>query len=140
MLSCACQPAFGLIIPGLIVRTIASPYDSIDGGPAVTDALDGSGVGSISVDTLARGGHRVVAIFGGDSTHGTSTGAADHGVRPVANAVGPYEVAEGGSLSMTGAGSTDSVLYGWDLDGDNDFDDSLASTGSLVGPETPCWH
>jgi hypothetical protein len=101
---------------------------SVDGGAAVTHALDGSGVASIPVSTLAPGRHRVVAIYGGDSTYATSTGTADHGVRPLADAGGPYEVAEGGSLSLSGARSTAAVLYGWDLDGDNDFDDATGET------------
>ena len=53
-------------------------------------------------------------------------------MRPIAVAVRTYEVAEGGSLNLSGAGSTDAVLYGWDLDGDNDFDDATGETPSLT--------
>lgn len=117
--------------PGSPVPTGTVSF-SIDGGPAVTDALDGSGAASISVDTLTPGAHDVVAVYGGDSTHATSSDTADHGVRPVAVSVRTYEVAEGGSLNLSGAGSTDAVLYGWDLDGDNDFDDATGETPSLT--------
>ena len=52
--------------PGSPVPTGTVSF-SIDGGPTVTDALDPSGVASISVDTLTPGAHDVVAVYGGDS-------------------------------------------------------------------------
>ena len=57
-----------------------------------------------------------------NTTYEESAGTTNHGVRPVADAGGPYTVAEGASLTLDGAGSTPGAIYGWDVDGDGDFD------------------
>jgi subtilisin-like proprotein convertase family protein len=105
---------------------------SIDGGPGGTNPLDGSGVASIPLDALTPGVHRIVATYGGDSTHATSSAVTIHGVRPVAVAGGRYEIAEGGPLSLNGERSTDGVTFGWDLDGDDDFDDASGERPTLT--------
>ncbi len=55
---------------------------------------------------------------------------------PVANAAGPYVMNEGGSVTLTGAGSTDSdgtiATYAWDLDGDGQYDDATGMTTSFT--------
>lgn len=66
---------------------------------------------------------------------------------PSADANGPYTVAEGGSVTLDASGSSDpdqitpSLLFEWDFDGDNQYDDAvgiepLFSAASLVGPTT----
>src|SRR5262249_3286128 len=66
---------------------------------------------------------------------------------PVANAGGPYTVAEGGSAKLNALGSSDpdqpanTLTYAWDLDGDGLFgEDSVsANRGYEVGP-TPTFR
>ena len=64
---------------------------------------------------------------------------------PVANAGGPYTVAEGGSVQLDASGTTDPDLpsdiltYEWDFDGDGQYDDAIGinpifSTALLDGP------
>ena len=66
---------------------------------------------------------------------------------PVADAGGPYTVAEGGSVTLSGAGSpdpdqsTDTLSFAWDLDNDGQFDDATGitptfSAADLDGPAT----
>ena len=97
---------------------------AIDGGPPgapVPVAADGTA--SFSVNTLDPGAHTITASYSGDATYAASEGRDGHGVRPVADAGGPYTVAEGGSLTLqAGAGTTEGVTYGWDLDGDGNAD------------------
>jgi subtilisin-like proprotein convertase family protein len=93
--------------------------------------LDGAGVATITVDSMEPGVTRVDAAYIGDTTYEESAGTTNHGVRPVADAGGPYTVAEGASLALDGSGSTQGVSYGWDLDGDNDFDDVSGPTPTL---------
>ena len=53
---------------------------------------------------------------------------------PIANAGGPYNVDEGGSVLLSAAGSTDAeqdpatLTYEWDLDNDGQFDDATGIT------------
>jgi hypothetical protein len=54
---------------------------------------------------------------------------------PVANANGPYNISEGGSVTLTSAGSTatqGSPTSGWDLTGSDTFTDALGSNPTLT--------
>ena len=57
-------------------------------------------------------------------------------VAPVANAGGPYTVTEGGSLTVTAAGSTDAdndtLTYSWDINGDGTFGDATGVNPTLT--------
>ncbi|MES2788758.1 MAG: PKD domain-containing protein [Planctomycetota bacterium] len=57
-------------------------------------------------------------------------------VPPVANAGGPYSVAEGGSLTLNGATSTDAdgdtLTYSWDINGDGVFGDATGVNPTLT--------
>ena len=57
-------------------------------------------------------------------------------VPPVANAGGPYTITEGGSLTVTGAGSTDAdndtLTYSWDINGDGTFGDATGVNPTLT--------
>lgn len=64
---------------------------------------------------------------------------------PVAEAGGPYTVAEGSSVALDGSGSDpdpgDTLTYQWDLDGDGAFDDAggatpVFSAAGRDGPDT----
>ncbi|NND75131.1 MAG: hypothetical protein HKN44_09000 [Ilumatobacter sp.] len=56
-------------------------------------------------------------------------------VAPTADAGGPYNVNEGGSVVLSGAGSTDPdsdpLTYAWDLDNDGAFDDATGVSPSF---------
>jgi hypothetical protein len=65
------------------------------------------------------------------------TGIADGpNATPVANAAGLYVMNEGSSVTLTGAGSTDSdgtiASYAWGLDGDGQYDDATGVTTSFT--------
>ena len=59
---------------------------------------------------------------------------------PVAEAGGPYTVAEGDSVQLDASGTTDADLpsdvltYEWDFDGDGDYDDASGATTDMT------WH
>lgn len=58
---------------------------------------------------------------------------------PVAEAGGPYSVAEGSTVSVDGSGSTDpdgdALTYAWDLDNDGQFDDAATAVASVSFPD-----
>ncbi len=75
--------------------------------------------------------------------------AASLNTAPVADANGPYNVAEGGSISLDGSGSTDAdgdpLTYEWDLDDDGMFDDATGvspnfSAAGRNGPDSQTIH
>ena len=105
-------------------------------------ATDGFGVGvSLSGDTA------VVGARGADVGGNVAQGAAYvfYGIQanqpPVAEANGPYTVAEGSSVTLDGSGSSDPdpgdiLAYAWDLDNDGVFETAgaTASFTALDGP------
>ncbi len=126
-------------------------YQRNQGGPDAwgqTDKLttgevgDGFGVGvSLSGDTA------VVGAWGADVGGNVDQGAAYvfYGIQsnqpPVADAGGPYTVAEGSSVLLNGSGSVDpdpgdTLTYAWDLDNDGVYETpgATASFAALDGP------
>ncbi len=106
-----------------------------------TNPVDGTFAG------LPEGGLIWDGIYGFTITYTGGTGndivltmSHSRTLRRVANAGGPYSVVEGGSLQLTGAGSSDgeqsseSLIYAWDLDGDGVFGES--GTNAVRGDET----
>jgi PKD repeat protein len=107
-------------------------------GGLVTSA-DSSSLGeSISATVSAGTYYLVVASHGsyGDVGQYSLSGTVPTGgAAPVANAGGPYTVAEGGSVQLSGSDSTGTSLnYAWDLDGDGNYGETGA--GATRGNET----
>lgn len=99
--------------------------------PAVTVGTDGTA--TFTTADLAPGTHTVTAAYSGSDTFGASTSTPlQQAVGPVADAGGPYTVAEGGTLTLDGSGSTPGATYAWDLDNDGDFTDATGSTPTLT--------
>ncbi|MDH3704976.1 MAG: right-handed parallel beta-helix repeat-containing protein [Acidimicrobiia bacterium] len=93
-------------------------------GPAPWGAaLPGTSGDVISV-TITR---RVGATFGPTSEF-SAVGTVIGNDPPVADAGGPYTIAEGGDLVLDGSGTTDpdgdTLTYEWDLDNDGSYDDA----------------
>jgi PKD domain len=85
-----------------------------------------------SYDVRAFATNSAGTAYGSDATFRTLT--ANHA--PVADAGGPYSIDEGGSVSLTAAGSSDqdgdSLTYAWDLDGDGQYDDATGATPTVT--------
>ena len=108
-------------------------------GNLVTSADNASLGETVSASVAAGTYYLVVLSHGsyGDVGQYSVSGTVASGTTPtapVANAGGPYTVAEGGSATLSGASSTGTGLtYVWDLDGDGTFGESGA--GALRGSE-----
>ncbi|TPW19260.1 MAG: FG-GAP repeat-containing protein, partial [Elusimicrobia bacterium] len=59
---------------------------------------------------------------------------------PAADAGGPYESVEGSPVLLDASASTGSIAsFGWDLDGDGQFDDTAGPTASFLPPGPGNW-
>ena len=95
--------------------------------------LDADGTVSFTTSSLPVGGHVLTASYGGTPAYATSSATLTQVVGAiVADAGGPYTVAEGGSLDLDATGSTPGATYEWDLDGDADFDDATGIEPALT--------
>jgi hypothetical protein len=125
---------------GETVTVTASFTDPIeaDGHSATVDFGDGVSVsGTISsgevsaTHTYSSGGDVTVTVTMNDDDGGSDSAIANLTVianqPPVADAGGPYAVAEGSSVTLNASASSDpdgdTLAFAWDLDGDGDFDD-----------------
>ena len=97
--------------------------------------VEADGTATFTTSALPVGDHTITATFSGNATTATSSGSIDQTVDPlpppVADAGGPYTVAEGESLTLDGSGSTSGVLA-WDLNGDDDFGDAAGEGPTLT--------
>ncbi len=106
---------------------------NIDGGSTILSVdLTALGTATFPTTEVAAGSHTITARFTGTANHAISEGSVAHEVRVVADAGGPYTVAEGASLTLDGSGSSPGATYGWDLDGDGGFDDALGLSPTLT--------
>jgi LPXTG-motif cell wall-anchored protein len=106
---------------------------SDDGAPLGSpQAVAADGSASVTTAELAAGNHTITAAYSGTATFGASTGSVDQTVNLVADAGGPYTVAEGDSLTLDGTGSSAADSYSWDLNGDGDFTDATGPTPTLT--------
>ncbi len=106
---------------------------SIDGTVVeAAAAVNSSGLATYTTSTLAAGDHTVVAEYSGsDSYDGSVSPAIPHEVRLIADAGGPYTVAEGGSLDLDASASSPDLTYEWDVNGDNAFGDASGPSPTL---------
>ncbi len=107
----------GTFSPATTYQTDESPRSLVVGNFDGTPGLD--------VAVANQGSNTIRVLLGGTPTQ----------TAPVANAGGPYTVNEGGTVQLTGAASTGTLLtYAWDLDGDGVFGETGA--GATRGSET----
>jgi hypothetical protein len=86
--------------------------------------IEGDGNGDFSA-----GGYTDYGSLGGYSV---VVGLTSQAVTLAADAGGPYEIDEGRPLLLDGSGSAGTgLVYAWDLDGDNDYQDAAGVTPSL---------
>jgi hypothetical protein len=104
----------------------------IAGGPVPVDA---SGIASFDTDPLEPGAYSVVASYAENTTYRGSDATVNQIVRPVADAEGPYTLAEGASLTLDASDSTDGAIYAWDINGDGDFTDATGEAPTLTWGE-----
>lgn len=99
-----------------------------------TVAVDATGTATFTTSALTAGTHSITASYSGTPAYATSTDTLDQVVNEagVADAGGPYSVAEGDSLTLDGSGSTPGLTYEWDLNADGDFTDATGMTPTLT--------
>ena len=134
--------------PGLIPDpTVNYSPPASTGALSYTPATNRSGIAVITV-TVTDGGPdgQLGTGFDNETLSRTFTVTVNPtGDDPVADAGGPYVVAEGGAIQLDASRTTDPDLpndalsYAWDLDGDGQFDDATGisptfSAASLDGP------
>ncbi|QIG39691.1 Ig-like domain repeat protein [Microbacterium sp. 4R-513] len=96
-------------------------------------ALAPDGTATFTTSAFAEGTHPISAVYSGSPAYATSTGNLIQAVLPpvVADAGGPYSVAEGAALTLDGSGSSPGATYAWDLNADGDFTDATGPTPTL---------
>ena len=109
--------------------TVTFDDDGMPLGPPV--AVAGDGTASFTTSVLAVGTHPLTATYSGTDDFAGSSGTTDQAVDPIVDAGGPYNAAEGGSLTLAGSGSS-GVSVEWDLNDDGDFTDATGPTPSLT--------
>ena len=102
----------------------------VDGAEFGVDELDGAGQATLTTSDLDAGSHQVVARYEGSPNHlGAESAPLTQVIRVVADAGGPYTVAEGESVTLDGDDSSSGLTYSWDVDDDGTFDvDGLGPT------------
>ncbi|HKE73895.1 MAG TPA: PKD domain-containing protein, partial [Acidimicrobiales bacterium] len=150
-------PTAGVTLPATIAAGAPATvtFDATDPGAADTaagfdfavDWGDGSAIEALSgtsprdVDhTYATTGTFTVSVTATDKDGDTGAAAtATATVVPlvVADAGGPYAIAEGDDLALDASGSTagPTAVYTWDLDDDGEFDDATGVTPTLTPDE-----
>ncbi|GAA1980087.1 hypothetical protein GCM10009777_11900 [Microbacterium pumilum] len=109
-----------------------------DGGTTLGSnvPVDATGTATFTTSALTAGTHPITATYAATPAYATSTANLDQVVIPpvvvVADAGGPYSVAEGGSLTLDGSGSTPGAAYEWDLNADGDFTDATGMNPTLT--------
>ena len=113
--------------------TSGSVVFAVDGVPVTGEVgVDGSGQATFTTSTLVYGSPTITATYtdtaGG---HQSSTGSLNVSVWMRIGSGGPYQVAEGESLTLAGTGSPGGT-FGWDLNGDGDYSDATGLTPTLT--------
>lgn len=91
-----------------------------DGVPLGTVPVNASGTATLTTSLLSEGTHLITATYSGTTGFLTSSGSLTQRVDAllVADAGGPYTVAEGGTLTLDGGPDRPAALYEWDLNDD----------------------
>jgi subtilisin-like proprotein convertase family protein len=102
-----------------------TPVQTVTGGASVTAS-----------HTWATSGTFTISVTASDKDGGTSavaTASADVGAPVVADAGGPYSIAEGSDLVLDGTGTSagPTATYEWDLDNDGQFDDATGANPTI---------
>ena len=126
---------------GALTVTSGTELTGMDGSPKTgTHTVMPPGgswdAGDVGTYTIGIVGSQVFDIHGKSVAANAALTAFDVTVNtpPTANAGGPYTVGEGGSVVLSGAGSSDpdqstaSLTFKWDLDNDTMFDDATGIT------------
>ncbi len=113
--------------------TSGSVVFSVDGVAATGPiGVDGSGLATFTTSELVYGTHTVSAAYSdADGGYQPSSGTMDVSVYVQENPGGPYQVAEGESLTLAGRGSPGGT-FDWDLNGDGDYSDATGLTPTLT--------
>ena len=95
----------------------------VDGTEVGVDEVDSSGEATFTTSALPAGSHQVVAHYEGSANYAEADSAPlTQVVRLIAEAGGPYTVAEGDPLTLDGRDSSPGVDYAWDVNDDGTFD------------------
>ena len=117
-----------------------------DGSPVgAAIVLNTTTAGDQLAPKLSSAANHVVATWTGPDADGDGIFGQTYStnVLPTADAGGPYQVGEGGSVTLNAAGSTDpdseTLTYAWDLDNDGQYDDAtgVQATFSAAGIDGP---
>lgn len=127
-----------------LVAAVSADNPAVTATGAVTFAVDGAQIGTVplaggtatlATDELGAGARELTATYVADAGFDESAGSAGIDIAPVAQANGPYEIAEGEPLTLAAAGSSAGTEIGWDLDGDGDFGDAAGDEVTLAWVE-----
>lgn len=103
-----------------------------DGGTQLGSAVTVSAAGVATfTGPFTAGSHSITASYSGTATFAASSGTLTQVAALVADAGGPYTVAEGESLTLAGSG-TSGATFGWDLNDDGDFTDASGASPTLT--------
>ena len=130
-----------IIARGVVYCRCANP---VVGGAGVTqlnattsDAIGPYTVNASGLTASTEYTYRAFATNGlgtGYSATAQFTTAAPPNTPPTANAGGPYSVAEGNSLTLSGSGTDadgDPLTYSWDVNGDGTYGDATGASPTL---------
>ncbi|HEY5788781.1 MAG TPA: Ig-like domain repeat protein [Microlunatus sp.] len=109
----------------------------VDGMPQQIDRdVDSAGQVTYTTSTLLAGSHTIRAEYSGSISYLASVSVdLQQQVEILADAGGPYEIAEGDSVTLDAAGSSPTGDYQWDLNDDGVFGDATGVDPTLTWAE-----
>lgn len=121
------------VLSGLMPISDGTVSFSVD-GTVIEAAVDPvAGEATWTTSTLSTGSNTVTAEYSGTDSHApSSSNGVDQTVNPVADAGGPYTVAEGGSLALDASGSSPGLDYAWDINDDDVFTDAAGVSPTVT--------
>jgi PKD repeat protein len=96
--------------------------------------VDAQGEAIVSTSTLGVGDHQIVASYSGTADFPASDSMLTQTVGPVADAGGPYNIAEGDDLNLdaTASAAGPATTFSWDVNGDGTFGDATGASPTLT--------